>query len=94
MLQYTFWLTLGDTYDKIGQYEAAISAYKQAVELAPERANCYLQLARCFMHIQDYEQAISTCELGLKATQQELLGAEKSRIEKEYIESKYGTFSS
>ncbi len=100
-----FWLNLGYSYSEIGEYQAAIDSYMRGIKIAPERADGYLSCANAYMHMQDFEQALKACDVGIEFAGQHnseswaaMLTREleeaKSRIDKEYAKSKYGTFSS
>lgn len=100
-----FWLNLGYSYSEIGEYQAAIDSYMRGISLAPERADGYLSCANAYMHMQDFEQALKACDVGIQFAKEhkskpwaKMLAREleeaKGRIDKEYAKSKYGTFSS
>lgn len=96
-----FWINLGSSYAKIGEYQAAIDSFARAIDETPQNPDGYLSCAAAYMELEDFEEAISTCDVGIQYAQKhkakklhKLLQEEKSRIEKEYQKSKYGTFSS
>lgn len=49
--EYSFHFTKGLIYQKTEQYPLAIEAYKQAIEIAPDELEAYLNLATCFYNM-------------------------------------------
>lgn len=100
-----FWLKLGLRHEKHGDYKEAIDSYVHGITLAPERADGYLCCAKAYMSMEDFEQALQSCDVGLRyATEHKLepwaktltkqLEACKAKVNQEYTRSEYGTFSS
>ncbi len=58
-------LLLGQTGEKQGDYNYAISVYKTFLAEEPEHADIYNQLGLCQVKMQDYENAIASFEAGL-----------------------------
>lgn len=104
-LKADFWLKLGLSYEKHGNYKEAIDSYVHGITLAPERSDGYLYCAKAYMDMEDFEQAFLSCDAGLcyakehafepwakKLTKE--LEACKAKVSQEYAKSEYGTFSS
>ena len=58
-------LLLGQTGEKQGDYNYAISVYKSFLAEDPNHADLYNQLGLCQMKMEDYENAVSSFEAGL-----------------------------
>ncbi len=58
-------LLLGQTGEKQGDYNYAISVYKTFLAEEPEHADIYNQLGLCQIKMQDYESAVASFEAGL-----------------------------
>lgn len=100
-----FWLKMGLDYEKHGAYQQAIDSYAHIIALAPEHFDGYLNLAHAYMGLEDYEQAIESCNLGLRYAKEHKsepwakkltkeLEACKIKVSQEYTQSEYGTFCS
>lgn len=100
-----FWLALGYSHEKLGEYSEAIDSYMHGITLAPERADGYLSCAKAYMSMEDFEQALKSCDVGLKYAKEHTdepwakkltrqLEAGKAKISQEYTKSEYGTFYS
>ena len=55
---YEPWDCLGDTYTKLGESEAAISAYEQAISLGAQHPDTFAQLAKCYEEIGNIGMAL------------------------------------
>jgi tetratricopeptide (TPR) repeat protein len=53
-----FWLDRGGLYATYGNYKAAVQAFKQALELAPDSAEAHFGLALAYVGLDDYDQAM------------------------------------
>ncbi|TVQ16971.1 MAG: tetratricopeptide repeat protein [Bacteroidetes bacterium] len=49
--EFSFHFTMGLIYQKTEQYPLAIKAYKQAIEIAPDELEAYLNLATCYYNM-------------------------------------------
>ncbi len=56
---------LGETYRKLGEPSAAISAYTQALQLSPQDADAYVHLAECNMQLDLLDAAREAVEQGV-----------------------------
>lgn len=70
-------LSLGNHYLDEMEYEQAIAAFEEAIEIAPKNPDPYIALAEVYMEMGDYDKAIDVLMEGLDAT-------ESSKIE-DYI---------
>ena len=59
-------ILLGQTGEKQGDYNYAISVYKTFLAEEPGHADIYNQLGLCQMKMQDYENAVQSFEAGLQ----------------------------
>lgn len=57
---------LGDLYFEAGDYEKAITEYKEAIASDPFDAILFNNLALCYFHINDYDSAIETLRSALQ----------------------------
>lgn len=58
------WLGLGYCYLQCRQYEAALRACAQALDLNPNNVDHYLIFSRVFLEMKDFDKALEVCELG------------------------------
>lgn len=58
--------TLGVRLRKTGDYQAAIRAYKQALELTPNDENIYYNMAKAFFFMDDKEDALKYVTMALR----------------------------
>lgn len=54
----------GEAYVDDSEYEEAINAYEEAIEMKPKREEAYLQLAAVYTKMEDYEAALEILEDG------------------------------
>lgn len=59
------WLALGFSYLQCREYEAALRACSQALDLNPENPDSYLIFSRVFLEMKEFDKALDVCELGL-----------------------------
>lgn len=59
------WLGLGYCYLQCREYEAALRACAQALDLNPDSPDHYLIFSRVFLEMKDFDKALEVCELGL-----------------------------
>ncbi|MDD2973042.1 MAG: tetratricopeptide repeat protein [Lachnospiraceae bacterium] len=59
-------LTLGKTYEMLGDYNYAASVYNDYLQDDTTQAEVYNQLGLCKLHIQDYQSALETFQAGLQ----------------------------
>ena len=71
-------LALGDSYLENLDYERAIAAYEEALEIDDKCVEAYLGIAAAYCGLEDYEKAIAMLELGIEKTDSEEL---KARLE-------------
>ena len=100
-----FWLNVGLSHEQLGEYTEAINSYIEGITLAPERADGYLMCAKAYMSLEDFDQALKTCDVGITYAEDHRdapwanrlkkdLEAGKTQVAKRYTQSEYGTFSS
>lgn len=66
-------MDLGNRYLLEQDYEAAIVAFRKAIEIDPRQAESYRKMAEAYVGIGDYENAILTLEKGYEYTGEESL---------------------
>jgi predicted Zn-dependent protease len=96
-----FWLNLGAHFIQIGEYQASLDYCLRGIHLAPEKADGYLLCAKAYEQMEDFDQALKACDMGVDFGKthddthliKELEEA-KTRITSDFEQSKYGTFSS
>lgn len=74
---------LGDAYFKLGQYEAAVSAYNAVLQYNPYypwEVSLYYRIARCLYQQRDYLRAIEAIDRMLKAAEAEGQRVEDYRV--------------
>ena len=96
-----FWLNLGAHFIQIGEYQASLDYCLRGIHLAPERADGYLLCAKAYEHMEDFDQALKACDMGVDfgkahddAHLVKALEEAKVHITSDFEQSKYGTFSS
>ena len=96
-----FWLNLGAHFIQIGEYQASLDYSLRGIHRAPDKAYGYLVFAKAYSHMEDFDQALKACDIGVdfgKAHDDAHLIKEleeaKKRITSDFEQSKYGTFSS
>lgn len=100
-----FWLNNGFNHEQLGEHQAAIESYMQGITLAPERPDGYLLCAKAYMSMEDFDEALKACDVGITYAQEHTqapwankliaeLEAGKTQISQEFTKSEYGTFSS
>jgi tetratricopeptide (TPR) repeat protein len=57
---------MGEAYEKLGAYDAAISAQKRSIELNPQRAEGYVALSSCYGYNKQYDEAIVAAKRALE----------------------------
>ena len=57
---------LGAIYSGLGKHEEAIASYNKAVELKPDYAGAYNNLANVLIEVGKYEQAMTSCKKALE----------------------------
>lgn len=61
-------LSLGNRYLDEMEYEQAIAAFEEAIEIAPKNPDPYIALAEVYMEMGDYDKAIDVLMEGLDQT--------------------------
>lgn len=61
-------LSLGNRYLDEMEYEQAIAAFEEAIEIAPNKPDPYIALAEVYMEMGDYDKAIEVLMEGLEET--------------------------
>lgn len=61
-------LSLGNNYLDEMEYERAIAAFEQAIEIDPSLAESYIGLAEAYIGLKEYDKAFEVLEEGLEAT--------------------------
>ena len=75
-------LELADKYIAELDYEEAIIAYQEAINIEPKCIEAYLGLADIYVIMEDYEEAINILEQGYAVTGKDLLIRRKEEIER------------
>ena len=99
------WLGLGYSYAQCKEMNGAIQAFTCAIELMPQRADPYLTFARIYVELQDYDEALKVCDIGLQRAKEnrpepwaEELGSmmeeAKRQITDMYQNTEYQSYSS
>ncbi len=77
-------LALGEKYLSELDYEQAIAAYRQAIEIDPRCEDAYLALADIYVAMEDYEAAREVLEEGVSRTGAEALSAQLAQVQESY----------
>ena len=72
----------GDRYLSDMDYDNAILAYEEAVELDPKRKEAYLGLADAYIGLTDYDKALDVLKLGYKQTQDDEIKEKMEEVQK------------
>ncbi len=56
------WYERGDTLANLGQYEAALAQFDQAIAHNPSYHEAWVFRAVVLIHLQDYREALASCE--------------------------------
>ena len=84
-------LNLGQRYLSEMNYEEAVVAFNQAIEINPRNADAYLGLADAYIGLGDEEAALAALKKGYEATGDERLKAWIDEMEAEMAERGAGT---
>ena len=57
---------LGEAYLRTGQYQDAVGAYRQALEVAPQYTSTHARIAEAYNGLKQYENAVASAGLTLK----------------------------
>lgn len=77
-------LALGEKYLSELDYEQAIAAYRQAIEIDPKCEDAYLALADVYVAMEDYEAAREVLEEGISRTGAEALSDQLAQVKESY----------
>ena len=74
-------LDLGEKYLEELEYEKALAAYKEVLQIDPKSVEAYLGMAEVYIAMGDYEEALSILEEGYSETNDAKLTAKKSEVD-------------
>ena len=77
-------LALGGKYLSELDYEQAIAAYRQAIEIDPKCEDAYLALAEIYVALEDYPAAREILEEGVSQTGAEALSVQLAQVKESY----------
>lgn len=77
-------LALGEKYLSELDYEQAIAAYRQAIEIDPKCEDAYLALADVYVAMENYEAAREILEEGISRTGAEALSDQLAQVKESY----------
>lgn len=77
-------LALGEKYLSELDYEQAIAAYRQAIEIDPKCEDAYLALADVYVAMENYEAAREVLEEGISRTGAEALSDQLAQVKESY----------
>ena len=77
-------LDLGNKYLTEQDYEEAVAAFQEAIEIEPKCEEAYLGLADVYIAMDDYESAIDILQQGIEQTGSEELAAYLEEIKEDY----------